>query len=205
MLETAGVAGGVEVVVVWVSKEVVTGAEHIGAAEVGRRETGTLGLAYLKELLGGVVEVFADFEAEIGVGFTVSDDFYGVVNLNAAVVGGDDDFVAAASHGLEQLTDGRVAEPAEGDAAEGLLVADELMNHLVLGLGVRQNVDEIDDKNVEVVVQEVFELPQQFVDGHRVVELVVCVALVAPETLHEGLEELGLVEVFSFFFAFFYP
>ena len=79
------------------------------------------------------------------------------------------------------------------------------MNHLVLGLGVRQNVDEIDDKNVEVVVQEVFELPQQFVDGHRVVEFVVCVALVAPETLHEGLEELGFVEVFSFFFAFFYP
>ena len=123
MLEGTFIEGGVVIVVVGVSKEAVAEGQHVGAAEVGAGQLHLLRRAQFNHFALLVAEILADLEAQVGVGLPVADDFHRGVDLHAAVVGGDDDAVAAAGDLAEELANGGVAEPAERDAAEGGLVA----------------------------------------------------------------------------------
>ena len=62
------------------------------------------------------------------------------------------------------------------------------MDHLILALGVGEDIDEVNHHHVELMVEQVVELPEQFVHGDGVVEFVVTETLLASVALHERLK-----------------
>ena len=93
MLEGVAVVADVVVVVVGVGEETVATREDIACGEVGGGEERALGIGNLEDLLGVVVQVLAEFVAQVGVGILVALDAHGALTTDAAVVGGEDDVV----------------------------------------------------------------------------------------------------------------
>ena len=103
MLEGVAIELCVVVEIVRVRKEIIAGAEHIAAADIGARQSHLFGARNLKAVLGLTVECFAHFVAQVGIGVLVADDLHGIGHTRGAVVGGEYDFVAQRSDTAEHL------------------------------------------------------------------------------------------------------
>lgn len=119
MLECSVVILNVVIVVVGVGKEVAIVSEDICRGDVGRWKPENLGPLDFVDLARVVVEVFAHFVTQVGVGVFVTYHLDGVVDADGAVVGGEDDASARGGNFAEEFHGARVAEPRLGERAIG--------------------------------------------------------------------------------------
>ena len=129
VLEGVLVVVDVVVIIVGIGEEIVVLSKDVGCADIRRRQGGSLGCFQLKDLLGVVAEILAQFVTQIGVCVLVTNHLDGVVHTDRAVVGGDDDVGIGLGKFLEKFADRRVVEPRSGDAAVGTLIARQFTHH----------------------------------------------------------------------------
>ena len=165
VLEGIAVITDVVIVVIGVSEETVAGSKNVAGAEVGRRQVCTVGIRDIEDFARIIVEVLAELIAQVGVGVLVSLHANGCLATDAAVVGSEQNAVVALREGSEKVGNSGVAEPTEGDAAVGGLVAGQFAHHAALGTGVGEHVDEVQHADVEVVLVELRQLLNEFLGG----------------------------------------
>lgn len=78
MLEGVFVIRDIIIVVVGIGKKVVARDQDIACADIWRGELCFVWLFDDKHFLGIVAKIFAEFVAQIGIGVSVADNFYGV-------------------------------------------------------------------------------------------------------------------------------
>ena len=88
MLEGVAIELCVVVEIVRVRKEIIAGAEHIAAADIGARQSHLFGAGNLEAVLRLAVECFAHFLAQVGVGVLIANNLHGVGHARRAMVGG---------------------------------------------------------------------------------------------------------------------
>ena len=115
MLECFVIVGNIVVVVVGIGKEVAIHRKDVGARDVGRGQTHTLGLLDFVDLLAIVGKALADLVTQVSVDVLVADDIDGPVHLDGAVVGGKHDFVTVLCHEFEDFKHIGVHEPRLGE------------------------------------------------------------------------------------------
>ena len=93
MLEGVFVILHVVIEVVGIGKEATSCGEDVGGGEIGGGECQSLGILYLKDFLGVVVEVFAQLIAQIGIDILVAHNANGFVRSDRSVVGSDNNVV----------------------------------------------------------------------------------------------------------------
>ena len=113
-----------------------------------------MGLLDYKHFLRVVVQVLAQFVAQVGVRVAVADDFARSRYADGTVIGGYENLAISLRQMLQHLSHRRVAEPRECDRTVGRLVVGELAHHLRLRAGMRQHVDEVEHQHVQVVLPE---------------------------------------------------
>ena len=96
-------------------------------------------------------------------------------------------------------------QPALRDAAVGTFVIGQLTHHARLCPCMREHVDEVDDHHVKIVAQELVEASQQSLHRLRVVDFMIAEGVVSAIALDLRRNELLLIKVLSFFFAFIDP
>ena len=70
------------------------------------------------------------------------------------MVGGEHHTVVAGRKGTEEVGNGRMAKPAEGDAAVGCLSGSQFAHHAAFGAGMGEHVDKVEHHHIEVVLAE---------------------------------------------------
>ena len=82
MLEGVFVVTHVVVVVVGVGEEGVACGKYVCRADIGCGQMGLAGVFDFKDFLGVVVEVLAQFVAQVGIGVAVANNLHGAVGAN---------------------------------------------------------------------------------------------------------------------------
>ena len=103
MLESVLVVADVVIIVIGVGKERVACGEDIAGAEVRSRQLSLLRVFDGEYFLGIVVEVLAQFVAQVGIGVPVADYFHGIVGADASVVRCDNYLVVTLCQNAEHL------------------------------------------------------------------------------------------------------
>ena len=105
MLKRVSVIIIVVIIVVGVEEKFVFFGKDKSRTDIGGWQSGFFRVAHVEYVFAVVLEVSANFVAEIGGCFAVADDFGGLAYPNGAVVGADDEldvFVGNALEGLPQ-------------------------------------------------------------------------------------------------------
>ena len=173
MLESILVIRHIVVVIVGIGKECVSRGKDVGRTQIRRWQLSLLGILDDENLLRVVAQILAQLVSEIGVGVTVSDDFNRFRGPYGTVVCGNDDLVVGLCQRLEEFCHDRVPEPADGQVAIGRLVAGKFPNHLRLGPGMREHIDEIDHHHIEVIFLAPTDAVKEFLCTSRVVDLMI--------------------------------
>ena len=197
MLEGASIVGDVVVVIVGVSEEVGVGGEDVARAQVRRGQSSPGGVVDLEDVLGVAGHVSAGLVAEVGVGVAIAGDLDRVVDLDGAMIGGEDHTAALIGQSVEQLEHDGMLKPRAGQAAVSGRALGQLTDHLTLGTGMREHVDKVDDNNVELVAQQVVEAVQDTLAVLRFVDLVVREVVAFAEAVDLGLDQRLLVRVLA--------
>ena len=205
MLEGVAVVAHIVIVVVGIGEEAVAAGEDVTCRQVRRREHSTMRIGDFKDFLGVVVQVLSQLVAQVGIRILVALHADGVLATNAAVVRSEDDVVVALCQGTEEITNSRVAEPTECDAAVGCFIGRQLTHHPTLGAGMAEHIDEVEHAHIDIVLRHLWQLLHQTFSGSGVVHLIISKGMLATVALEERLDEGRLVEVLALLRVFIHP
>ena len=112
------------------------GGEDIGGCQVALGKLCLLGACDFENLLRVVVEVAPCLVAQVGRRFAVADYLDGIIHADGAVVGGDDDGMAALGEHLEDGIEVGMFEPGARQGAECRFVLGQFADDFRFGAGV---------------------------------------------------------------------
>lgn len=158
VLEGVTIVLHVVIVVIGISEEVIAVAEDIAVGEIDLWQADLRRYDGFVDLLGVVGKGLPDLVAEVGIGVLVADDLHGVLHADGTVVGGEDHAVAHLGDVLEEVVRRRVAEPAARQRAIRSFGIGQLADHLALGAGVGEHVDEVQHDDVQLILLEAIEV-----------------------------------------------
>ena len=121
------------------------------------------------------------------------------------MVGGKHYFVSGGGNVAEHLYDCCMAKPRSCQAAVSGVGGGQFAYHLALCTGVRQHIYEVEHYDIEVIMEQIGEIAQQFFAGHRIIDLVVAEFVGQAITLKHGLYQRRLVDVFTLLRLFIHP
>ena len=121
------------------------------------------------------------------------------------MVGGENNTVAHLGDVLEEVVGRRVAEPALRQRSISSLGIGQLTDHLALGAGMGEHVDEVEDDDVERVLLEAVEVRQKAFAEAGFVDLIIGEGIVLAVALDERLDHRLFVEILTLFALFVDP
>src|SRR5574344_1010266 len=173
MLEGILVIAHVIIVVVGVSKEAVARSKHVTGGDIRRRQLSFLGFFNGKEVFVIIGQILAQLVSQVGIGIAVTHNLNRFIGTYAAMIGSYHYLAVGLRQHLKQISNDRMAEPAQGDGAIGTLVISQFAHHLRFSSSMRQHINEIEYHHIQVILLYLLQLLHKLVCIRGIVYLII--------------------------------
>ena len=172
MLESVPIEVDILVEIVLISEKVAAGGENETLRHIGLGQEGLVGILDLEDILRGIVHIAAsDLIAQIGVQVALPDHLEGPVDLDRAMIGGEEDLDLLFRQILDHVQQDGVGEPGGGDAAIRLLVIGQLAHHVHVRARMGEHIHKVEDDDIERVLHQIMEVVEDLFAELRIQDL----------------------------------